>query len=59
MYGLILKLKKQAAVDEAMKQIKEKEYFQKFIQEHENNLLAVAICYDSKTKEHSCKIERI
>ena len=57
--GFILELKKDATVDEAMKQIKEKEYFQKFIQEHENNLLAVAICYNSKTKEHSCKIERI
>ena len=57
--GFILELKKDATVDEAMKQMKEKEYFQKFIQEHENNLLAVAICYDSKTKEHSCKIERI
>ena len=57
--GFILELKKDATVDEAMKQMKEKEYSQKFIQEHENNLLAVAICYDSKTKEHSCKIERI
>ena len=57
--GFILELKKDATVDDAMRQMKEKEYFQKFIQEHENNLLAVAICYDSKTKEHSCKIERI
>ncbi|BCZ48990.1 hypothetical protein psyc5s11_50570 [Clostridium gelidum] len=57
--AFILELKKDATVDEAMKQMREKEYFQKFIQEHENNLLAVAICYDSKTKEHSCKIERI
>jgi hypothetical protein len=38
--------------------MKEKEYFQKFIKEHENVLL-VAICYDSKTKNHSCKIENV
>ena len=54
----ILELKKDDTVDEAIKQIKKKEYFQKFIKEHEN-VLAVAICYDSKSKEHSCKIEKI
>ena len=54
----ILELKKDAAVEEAMKQIKEKEYFKKFIKEHES-VLGVAICYDSKTKEHMCKIEKI
>ncbi|MBB6714108.1 AAA family ATPase [Clostridium gasigenes] len=54
----ILELKKDENVEVAMKQIKEKEYFQKFMREFDN-ILAVAICYDSKTKEHSCKIERI
>ena len=54
----ILELKKDAAVEEAMKQIKEKEYFKKFIKEYES-VLGVAICYDSKTKEHMCKIEKI
>ena len=44
--------------DEALKQIKEKEYFQKFIKEYEN-ILAAAICYDSKNKDHTCKIEKI
>lgn len=29
----------------------------KFVKEHENVLL-VTICYDSKMKNHSCKIER-
>ena len=39
------KLKKDESVDIALKQIKE--------------VLAVAICYDSKLKEHKCKIEKI
>ena len=29
----------------------------KFIKEHEKKILAVAICYDFKNKEHECKIE--
>lgn len=57
--AFVLELKKDVSVAKAIRQIKEKEYFQKFRQEHEENLLAVAICYDSNTKEHSCKIERI
>lgn len=56
--AFILELKKDETVDAAIKQMKEKEYFQKFIEEHEN-VLAVAICYDSKMKDHSCKIENI
>ena len=40
-------------------QIIEKEYSQKFIKENvKNKILAVAICYDSKTKEHQCLIEK-
>ncbi|MDR3595469.1 AAA family ATPase [Clostridium sp.] len=54
----ILELKKDETVDIAIKQMKEKEYFQKFIKEHENVLL-VAICYDSKIKNHTCKIESV
>ena len=41
-------------------QIKEKEYAQKFKAENQcGKILAVAICYDSKTKEHHCKIEEL
>ena len=41
-------------------QIKEKEYIQKFRDANKNKkILAVAICYDSKNKEHKCKIEEI
>ena len=57
--AIILELKKDEKVDKALKQIKEKEYTQKFIEEQEYNIIAVAICYDSKTKEHHCKIESL
>jgi len=54
----ILELKKGETVDIAIKQMRKKEYFQKFIKEHENVPL-VAICYDSKIKNHTCKIESV
>ena len=58
--AFVLELKKDSTVDNAINQIKDKEYFKKFIQEHEGReILAVAICYDSKNKEHSCKIEKL
>ena len=56
--AFIVELKKDENVDVAINQIKSKEYVQKFKSEN-NEVLAVAICYDSKTKKHSCKIERI
>ncbi|SDP67974.1 AAA family ATPase [Clostridium gasigenes] len=56
--AFVVELKKDETVEIAMNQMKEKEYFQKFENEYKN-ILAVAICYDSKTKEHSCEIERI
>ena len=54
----IVELKKDEIPEVAIEQIKEKEYVQKFKSEN-NEVLAVAICYDSKTKKYSCKIERI
>ena len=56
--AFIVELKKDESVDRALEQIKEKEYVQKFKSEN-NEVLAVAICYDSKSKNHSCKIEKI
>ena len=56
--SFIVELKKDEKVDVALSQIKEKEYVQKFKSEN-SEVLAVAICYDSKTKKHSCKIEKI
>ena len=58
--AFIVELKKDENPDVAIKQIIEKEYVEKLRKENKGKkVLAVAICYDSKTKEHSCKIERI
>ncbi|HAX73663.1 MAG TPA: AAA family ATPase [Firmicutes bacterium] len=56
--AFIVELKKDERVDVAINQIRKKEYVQKF-KEETNQILAVAICYDSKNKEHQCKIEWI
>lgn len=56
----IVELKKDELPEVAINQIRQKEYIEKF--RHENKgkkVLAVAICYDSKNKEHKCKIEEI
>lgn len=56
----IVELKKDELPDVAIKQILEKEYVQKFKNENEGKkVLAIAICYDSKKKEHQCKIQEI
>jgi hypothetical protein len=56
----IVELKKDELPEVAINQIREKEYVEKFRRENEDkNVLAVAICYDSKNKEHRCKIEEI
>lgn len=58
--AFILELKMNESVDNAIRQIQEKEYAKKFIKENENKkILAVAICYNSKNKEHECKIIEI
>ena len=59
-YAFIVELKKDEDPEVAINQIKEKEYVEKFKKENNHRLiLAVAICYDSKTKEHHCKIEEL
>jgi len=56
----IVELKKDELPEVAIKQIREKEYVEKIRREDESKkVLAVAICYDSKSKEHRCKIEEI
>lgn len=58
--AFIVELKKDESPEVAINQIKEKEYIEKFRRENNNHLiLTVAICYDSKTKEHNCKIEEL
>ena len=56
----IVELKKDVLPEVAINQIIEKEYVEKFKRENEGKkVLAVAICYDSKNKSHSCRIENI
>ncbi|MGL5693122.1 MAG: AAA family ATPase [Peptostreptococcaceae bacterium] len=56
----IVELKKDDTPENAIKQIREKEYVENFKNEnYSKKVLGVAICYDSKTKEHSCIIEEI
>ena len=58
--ALILELKKDDTPENAIKQIKNKEYAQKFIKENEDRKMVIAaICYDSKEKEHHCLVEEI
>ncbi|MGM9978520.1 MAG: AAA family ATPase [Clostridium sp.] len=58
--AFILELKVNDTPENALKQIKEKKYSQKFIKENEDRkILAVAICYNKADKKHKCKIEQI
>ena len=55
-----MELKKDEKPEIALKQIRSKEYVEKFKRENMGKkILAVAICYDSKDKEHHCLIEEI
>ena len=57
---ILLLQKKDESPEVAINQIKKKEYVEKFKRENNNHsILAVAICYDSKIKEHYCKIEEL
>ena len=56
--ALLVKLKWNQSVQSALDQIVKKEYPQSII-EYTNDLLLVGINYDSKAKEHTCKIERL
>ncbi len=55
--AIIIELKKDDTVDNAIDQIKERKY-PEALEKYKDNLLLVAISYDSKTKEHRCKIEK-
>ena len=58
--AFIVELKKDEKPEIALKQIRSKEYVEKFKRENMGKkILAVAICYDSKEKEHHCLIEEI
>ena len=61
--GIILELKVDHTPEEAIQQIKEKDYILRFqgrigeTSGFTGQVLAVGIGYDKKTKEHSCKVE--
>lgn len=61
--ALILELKIDSAPEEAIRQIKDKDYALRFkgkigeTPKYTGRILAVGISYDRKTKEHSCKVE--
>ena len=55
--AIIIELKKDDTVENAIDQIKERKY-PEALEQSKDNLLLVGISYDSKTKEHFCKIEK-
>lgn len=65
MPGIILELKIDHTPQEAIEQIKEKNYqlrFQEKIGEYpvyDGSILAVGISYDRKTKKHNCEVETL
>lgn len=63
--GIILELKVDSTPEEAIRQIKDKNYVLRFqgklgeIPKYTGNVLAVGISYNKKSKKHCCKIEVI
>ena len=58
MPAMIIELKRNDCAESAIKQIKEKRYFDSLSSFH-GNLLFVGINYDEKTKKHECRIEKL
>lgn len=54
--ALIVELKWDKTAEGAIKQIKNKQYFES-LKEYQGNLLLVGVNYDKDTREHQCKIE--
>ena len=63
--GIILELKVDHSAEEALQQIKDKGYHQKFLgkmagePKYTANVIAVGIAYDKKSKKHTCVIEEL
>jgi hypothetical protein len=56
--AMVIELKHNKTAESALQQIKDKNYCQA-LSSYKGDLLFVGISYDEKTKEHSCKIERL
>ena len=54
--AIIVELKRNDSTDSALKQIKEKRYFD-CLDNWSGNILFVGVNYNENTKEHECKIE--
>ena len=52
-----IELKKDSTPEEAIAQIRNRDYMAKILQ-HTEDILLVGINYDTKTKLHTCKIEK-
>lgn len=57
--GIIIELKAGKTPEDAIAQIKEKEYCEKLKKENVSAILAVGISYDTSQKEHLCIIEEL
>ena len=55
--ALIVELKRNGSTEGALKQIREKRYFDSLANWH-GDILFVGVNYDADTKMHECKIER-
>ncbi|MBQ4364255.1 MAG: PD-(D/E)XK nuclease domain-containing protein [Oscillospiraceae bacterium] len=56
--AIIVELKWNKTADAAITQIKNRDY-PKVLEDYSGEMILVGINYDDKTKEHSCKIEKI
>ena len=54
--ALLVELKWNKTAESAIAQIRDKCY-PKALEDYKGNLLLVGICYEEKTKEHTCRIE--
>ncbi len=55
---LLIEFKYDDSAEEAIKQIKTKEYFKRYIRQY-RNIFLVGINYSTETKDHQCLIERL
>jgi RecB family endonuclease NucS len=55
---MIVELKMNKSADSAIDQIKNRNYPQAF-EDYGSDILLVGVSYDAKTKEHTCRIERV
>ena len=55
---ILIEFKYDDSAEEAIKQIKEKEYFKRYAGQY-RNIILVGINYSTKTKDHQCLIEKL